>query len=325
MCQIGWIWKLSRELSDSYINQNCKKIGDAIESPLIKISYINNKESKWILRLYPKGVSEEKSNYVSVQLISLNKYKISSELVSIVSGLMDNKEVQIIHKLEKCESFPYSGAVGGVIDFKRNLIVDEIHNCLKFNELSITYLFSSLECEPQMDDILLKLVEKEGFGDVEIHVRGRKFRAHRILLSSQSENFNEIFSNGEGEQQNSAVTIDDVSHQVFAEILRFIYYNKIQEIGKYAKGLFAVAEKYSMQALRKFCEEEVSKSVTCENAIEYLDLVDQFDLEELKKKVIEFMALNFKTISKSTSFASLKNTKSDLLFELIQVLGNKIE
>ncbi|KAJ8675258.1 hypothetical protein QAD02_011044 [Eretmocerus hayati] len=172
---------------------------------------------------------------------------------------------------------------------------------------------------------LLKIIQDGSFGDVSIFVDGKKFRAHRVLLSSQSEKLAKIFDNYTCGQRNASVTIDDVNHQVFAEILRFIYFNEIQEIGKYAKGLFAVAEKYSMQALSKFCEEEVSKNVTCENAIEYLDLVDQFDLEELKKVVIEFVASNFKIISKSSSFASLENMKSSLLFELIQVMGSRTQ
>ncbi|KAJ8675260.1 hypothetical protein QAD02_011046 [Eretmocerus hayati] len=178
-------------------------------------------------------------------------------------------------------------------------------------------------CASNEEDCLLKFIQDKKFGDVSIEVDGKIFRAHRVLLRSQSEAFAKIFGDREDDKAEKTISIDDVDHKLFTEILRFIYYKEVKGIQECAKDLLAAASKYSMEPLRKICVEEVSKSVTCENAIEYLQMIDQSELGELKKVVVEFVASNLKEISKSSTFASLKNVKSDLMFELIQALGNK--
>ncbi|KAJ8675259.1 hypothetical protein QAD02_011045 [Eretmocerus hayati] len=180
------------------------------------------------------------------------------------------------------------------------------------------------ECASNEGDRSLKFIQDKKFGDVSIEVNGKIFRAHRVLLRSQSEAFAKILGDSENDEDEKTISIDDVDHKVFTEILRFIYYKEVKGIQEYAKNLLAAALKYSMEPLKRICEEEVSKSVTCENAIEYLQMADQSELGELKKVVVEFVASNLKEISRSSSFAYLENMKSSLLFELIQAMGNKM-
>ncbi|KAJ8675261.1 hypothetical protein QAD02_011047 [Eretmocerus hayati] len=173
------------------------------------------------------------------------------------------------------------------------------------------------------NDILLKLVNDEDFGDIQIVVRGKKFRVHRILLGNQSKIFSIIFGKLKDGQKNS-VSIDDVDERIFLEILRFIYFNKVHEIEKYAKELLPAAIKYSIEKLEEKCVETVSKNIVTENVIEYLRLADMYRLEKLRKQTINFIASNLADVMKSSSYNSIKMMKRDSLYELIQAIMTKL-
>ncbi|KAJ8675264.1 hypothetical protein QAD02_011050 [Eretmocerus hayati] len=332
----SWEWMIN----NSCIKNDHKNLKHVIESPIFKAQTVDGAEVKWLLRFYPKGNYEGKYDYASVQLVSLNNFRVLVKYqLSIVQNLKSVREYDSGHTPE---IFHCSGWERGDRFLKRSIIMDDTHVNLKDDNLSIFCYLDSPVCSPirkrdekQMDsicddeffsiqnDILLELVTDQEFGDIDIEVKGKQFRAHRVLLSNHSGVLSKIISKTENEKR-GLVSIDDLDDKVFLEILRFIYFNKMNGIEKSASEFFAAAKKYDMEKMKKMCVVTMSKNLSSENAIEYLGLADLFELEDFKKQILEFMALNLTKIVKSSSFRTMKEMNKSVLFELIQTMASKM-
>ena len=58
-------------------------------------------------------------------------------------------------------------------------------------------------------------------------------------------------------------------------MLEFVYTNELPEGAKVSTELLAIADKFNLKELVLFCALELSKTVTCQNAIKILNIADQ--------------------------------------------------
>ena len=91
---------------------------------------------------------------------------------------------------------------------------------------------------------------------------------------------------------------------IFKEMLRYIYTDKVENIETIAKELFIAADTYNIEELKRECEKHIAANVTAQNAIEILEFAEKFGAHELKGRAIGFIKLNISEIIKMDSFKS---------------------
>ncbi len=83
--------------------------------------------------------------------------------------------------------------------------------------------------------------------------------------------------------------ISDVDHEVFREMLRFIYTGKAANLERMADDLLAAADKYALERLKVMCEEALCTNLSTENSAEVLILADLHSADQLKAQAIDFI------------------------------------
>ncbi len=80
-----------------------------------------------------------------------------------------------------------------------------------------------------------------------------------------------------------------MDHEVFREMLRFIYTGKAANLERMADDLLAAADKYALERLKVMCEEALCTNLSTENSAEVLILADLHSADQLKAQAIDFI------------------------------------
>ena len=91
------------------------------------------------------------------------------------------------------------------------------------------------------------------------------------------------------ERKHNRVEISDVDHDVFREMLRFVYTGKAGNLERMADDLLAAADKYALERLKVMCEEALCTNLSTENSAEVLILADLHSADQLKAQAIDFI------------------------------------
>ncbi|XP_031781965.1 speckle-type POZ protein B-like [Nasonia vitripennis] len=126
-----------------------------------------------------------------------------------------------------------------------------------------------------------------------------------------------MFQSQMKETQENKVFIEDIEHDVFVEMLRFIYSGKVRHLDRIAKKLLATADRYLLENLKKLCEIELCKQLCVENAPEILELADKLRAETLKNSAIKYIVGNKKIIVDRPEFRALTHK---LIYEVCKAM-----
>lgn len=137
----------------------------------------------------------------------------------------------------------------------------------------------------------IKLHEDNEFTDVTLNVNGRELKAHKCMLAIRSPVFHRMFSTDMLESKTNIVNIDDISQDVFVQLLKYIY-TGTADVSKYATELFLAAEKYLIDDLKEECKEIINNHISIDNCIKILVLADQVKDSLIQTKAIEFINRN---------------------------------
>ena len=173
--------------------------------------------------------------------------------------------------------------------------------------------------------------QNELFTDVTLVADGKEFKAHKVVLASQSQFFKTRFSNrwtGPGTLSLIAgdrVEMTDVPAVVMEAILSYMYTGNVADIGKIAYQLLPVSEEYGLIGLRKMCEKALIKSLTTTNAIDMLIHAAAHNAPDLKKASMDFIVSNTAAVKQSEGWSKLKQTQihRDLWMELLENIAER--
>ena len=167
------------------------------------------------------------------------------------------------------------------------------------------------------------------FTDVTIVTADKKeFRAHKVILASQSKFFKTRFSSRwmttrhqypTHGQSGDRVEMTDVSATVMETMISYMYTGEVSRIETIAMDVLPVAEVYGLEGLRKMCERALAKSLNVENAIDILVRANSYNAQDLKKVCMDYICLNIMLIRKSEGWKKLRETEAcrDLCVELL--------
>lgn len=170
--------------------------------------------------------------------------------------------------------------------------------------------------EPQMSKDLLKMLENEHFADVTSVVGDTKVKAHKCILASRSNFFENMFSVGMRETQESVISVQDISLPTFKKLLEFIYSDQLVKIenADQAIDVLVAANKYGLDRLKRLCEKYLVSLIELDNVIELLYLSDMHQAIELKRMCINYTMIYFDIVTKREDFKKLSKT---ILLELL--------
>lgn len=134
------------------------------------------------------------------------------------------------------------------------------------------------------------MFESQALSDFKLKMNdNRVLKAHRAILSARSPVFLSMLTNNMQEAAECSVDIPDYDSQTMKELLRFVYYNEVENLDEVATDLIFAAEKYQIEPLKKVCSEHILSKLELDNVVDLLGLFDRITgMETLFKKCAEF-------------------------------------
>ena len=146
------------------------------------------------------------------------------------------------------------------------------------------------------------------FTDVILVSGEREFKAHRVVLASQSPFFKARFEQ-RWKRQDDKVDMSDVDPSVLEAMISFMYTGEVADISDISHDLLSAAEEYRLSGLKEICERSLLKKLSTENAVKYLKLATTHNADNLRKESLRFITFNPSGVKKSEDWKSLD--KSD--------------
>ena len=129
-----------------------------------------------------------------------------------------------------------------------------------------------------------------------------------------------MFQTNLTERQTNTLQINDIKPDVFAEVLRFLYTDHVENLDALATELLPVADKYMLGMLKAKCEASLSRNVTLENFSELLLLADLYSADGLKRVVLDFVRFRLEDVVKVVGWKTLmQNAQRSLLREILEL------
>ena len=143
--------------------------------------------------------------------------------------------------------------VEDVLFSKSGLPTDKLHIHCQVHYKTKKTVFSGSTVVPQSSSTTASgnvlFYEPTTFSDLEIHVRGVFFPAHKVLPAASSAFFSVIFQSDVFTEQNTNILkIYDLEPPLVKEVIRFLYTGRVAKMDELVIGLLVAAEKYMIAA-----------------------------------------------------------------------------
>lgn len=158
--------------------------------------------------------------------------------------------------------------------------------------------------------------------DVVFMVDKERISAHRVILVGRSEYFAKLLTSNFKEGNTSCIVdIKDTSAAAFKAVLHYLYTDTLSFSEDVIIEVMHLADRYHIPRIFHYCLQHCRQHSVTANAIERLVVAHKYHLEELRASMLQFVALNFKSIHAENS-ASLERLceHPDLMKELM-ILG----
>lgn len=94
------------------------------------------------------------------------------------------------------------------------------------------------------------------------------------------------------EANKGVVNIPDFDSIVMKELLRFIYYNDVEDLTSVAHKLIYAAEKYQLEELKELCIDEIIKTLTIDNVLKSILITKRMmDTKNLFSECVSLIAV----------------------------------
>jgi speckle-type POZ protein len=178
-----------------------------------------------------------------------------------------------------------------------------------------------------LSDNFGKLLETAEKADVTFKVKGKAFRAHKIVLATRSPVFKaELYGPMRDKRRN--ITVQDMQPAVFKALLHFIYTDSLPSMDnldvddnqEMVKHLLVAADRYAMERMKIQCEGILCKSLDVETVATTLALADQHHCIRLRDACIEFITSSNRMddVLASEGYVHLKRSCPSVLLDVFE-------
>ncbi len=254
-----------------------------------------------------------------------------SDIEFCISDCPSERVVQADGKKVKPSLSQASASCTGLVSIPQN---ERLDNYLKNGNLTIevratvTLLTNPVQRitksvpvpEDKLRESINNLFLEQCFTDVSIEVGEKKFKAHKVILASQSDVFRRMFETDMKEKNECLVRIQDISPEVMEDLLSYFYTGSPKNSATLARELLVAANKYNVSRLQIMCENALMMNLTSKNVTPTLILADKLQQTGnsfLKKECIKFIRNNAKSVMKSTTWNQCEDEiTKDILIEI---------
>lgn len=315
-----------------------EEMGEVLKSSTFSAG--QNDKLKWCLRVNPKGLDEESKDYLSLYLllVSCNKSEVRAKFkFSILNAKREETKAM---ESQRAYRFVQGKDWGFKKFIRRDFLLDEANGLLPDDKLTlfceVSVVADSVNISGQSNAVQFKvpdcrlsddfnaLYESAQFADVTLACQGREFKCHKALLTARSQVFAAMFEHDMEESKQNRVEVKDVDPDVMADMLRFIYTGRANNLENMAADLLAAADKYALDRLKVTCEEALCNSLTVENVSEILILADLHSAEQLKAQAIEFINTRHVTdVMETAGWKQMVSSNPHLIAEAFKALATQ--
>ena len=96
----------------------------------------------------------------------------------------------------------------------------------------------------------------------------KRFHLHKVILSSQCEWFQGLFSHNWKENTSNTYSISDISFEAFSCLVEYIYTEDVTLSHTLVAEVLVLADKFNLQRLKQKCELYLSNSLDVENVLD---------------------------------------------------------
>jgi speckle-type POZ protein len=154
----------------------------------------------------------------------------------------------------------------------------------------------AIDCSGGLSTQLGNLFEDMKFSDVIFNIGGRRFPAHKIILSARSEVFEAMFEHSTQEKFTNQIEIEEIEPEVFQELLRFIYTGRLDSktMKTMAARLLIAADEYVLNELKSECQNYLYREMSPVNCVEIILHGDLLNPAKYMKNVLNEAAVFFR-------------------------------
>ena len=321
----SWIWKVdcSRLLDEQNDEQ--------IFSPMFEISGY-----KWNLIVCSRGYRKENfGNNVKLFLYSYNRQDI---VISYGFAVINQKNKVFNSHYRPYIHLSYKDNIGTGELVEFHTLTSESNNLIVNNKISILCeIFVHKEDEHQLIPFNICTftcdrykgfednLNNKQFSDVQFKIGRRVLHAHKVILASKSPVFKAMFQHNMLENEKNVVKIQDASYDVMNEVLRYMYTNEVENLESMALDIMAVAEKYSLRNLKRLCELQLCKTLSCDNVLNYLRVAEMYNAKDLKSRGVKFIVANSSKIVETLEFKNFVQSQPTAAVAVIKALSQSNE
>lgn len=158
---------------------------------------------------------------------------------------------------------------------------------------------------------LLNLLAAGRHIDTTVHVDGRSFQCHRVVLCAMSRYFDAMFSSGMLECQAGEVVLHNAQPAAFDQILHFMYGKSIELTPDNVCEILEMASVYQIPALQTKCERFLARDLSTSNCLTRWKLSSIYSCSWLGDRAWEMILHNFKDLAMTEEFMML--SKEELI------------
>merc|ERR1719273_861463 len=136
-----------------------------------------------------------------------------------------------------------------------------------------------------------------------------------MILALTSRFFKRMFTSGMKEATSKEVVLEEIDLTTTKSLLNFMYKDKVAD-DEITVKLLAAADMYEVMRLRSICSESLSKKINLETVGEIWLTAYLHNVENLADYATQFMAKNWKILSKNEDIKELGQKYPHLVFKV---------
>ncbi|KAB7495019.1 Protein tramtrack, alpha isoform [Armadillidium nasatum] len=134
--------------------------------------------------------------------------------------------------------------------------------CLKWNNHKSIFLQNLSSLRTQQNPIFLKLKYTELYSDATLACNGKYFSVHRLVLSTCSEYFEEMFEKMNRQNVHPFIIVTNIEYSYLEALLNFMYNGEVNVLHEMLPGLMKAAEILKIKGLAVPDEETSEKELS---------------------------------------------------------------
>jgi len=151
------------------------------------------------------------------------------------------------------------------------------------------------------------LRENGSFCDVTVAIKGKEFKAHRVVLAAASPFFLSLLESDmrESNERLIRIELEEATASVMEDVLKYVYTGNVSVTEESGHNLIATADYLLLLGLKTAACDFWKENVTIENCVFNYYFADKYQCMELKEKCGEVINSNFSVIMETEDFLNL--------------------